>query len=232
MKPSRWLLENSLWLVGLGLMLASSGIDGAYMARWMTDLPGIGGAAVLGYILNTVSDLASIVLTYWFGRLIMDRSTVKRRLARGLIGAEVVAVGFSWLFSWRQLRIVLAFEPAGWVAPVAAAFIPLLLAFTGYAQSLLAGRMESERSSSGIQPATSNVHLIANSAPVVTSEPPVNTQLTPSVAIGITEWRSLVSTMNGNSPVDANGVNQWLHEHGYETKPTSTARRWAQEVNQ
>jgi hypothetical protein len=28
----RWINDNALWLVGLGLMLASSGIDGAYMA--------------------------------------------------------------------------------------------------------------------------------------------------------------------------------------------------------
>ncbi len=28
-------------MVGLGQMLVSSGIDGADMARWMTDLPGM-----------------------------------------------------------------------------------------------------------------------------------------------------------------------------------------------
>ena len=32
---TRWLQANSLWLVSLGLMVASSGIDGAYMARWI-----------------------------------------------------------------------------------------------------------------------------------------------------------------------------------------------------
>ena len=46
-----------------------------------------------------------------------------------------------------QLRIVLpAIEPIAWlwVAPVAAGFVPLLLAFIGYTQGLLAGRIESE----------------------------------------------------------------------------------------
>ena len=143
-----WLMENSLWLVGLGLMLASSGIDGAYMARWMTDLPGIGGAAVLGYVLNTTSDVAGMVLMYWYGRFRMDRSSRKRSMARFLLGTEAVAVLYSWLFSWRQLRIVLVSVEADalWVAPVAAGFIPLLLAFVGYAQALLSGRIESEPS--------------------------------------------------------------------------------------
>ena len=141
-----WLMQNSLWLVGLGLMLASSGIDGAYMARWMTDLPGIGGAAALGYVLNTTSDVAGMVLMYWFGRFRMDRSSTKRSMARFLLGAEAIAVLYSWLFGYRQLRIVLASveTDALWVAPVAAGFIPLLLAFVGYAQALLSGRIESD----------------------------------------------------------------------------------------
>ena len=129
----------SLWLVSIGLMLASSGLDGAYMARWMGDVP------ALGYVLNTMSDVASITLTYWYGRLQFDRSSRKRSLARALLAAEVVAVSYSWFFSYRQLLLVLP-ETEGpaaqWIAPVAAGFIPLLLAFAGYAQALLAGRID------------------------------------------------------------------------------------------
>lgn len=140
-----WLLDNSLWLVGLGLMLASSGIDGAYMTLWMPP-----GATWLGYVLNTVSDVAGMVLMYWYGRLLQTRQNEsggkrKLKLSRVLLGAEVVAVAYSWLFSWRQLLIVLPSvegEATRWVAPLAAGFIPLLLASAGYAQSLLAGRIE------------------------------------------------------------------------------------------
>ncbi len=141
------LQQWSLWLVGLGLMIASSGTDGAYMARWMADLPGIGGAAFLGYVLNTTSDVASLVLTYWYGRLQMDRSSTKRRMSHVLLGAEAVAVAYSWFFGYRQLRLVLPAvegDAAQWVAPIAAGFIPLLIAFVGYAQALLAGRIDAE----------------------------------------------------------------------------------------
>lgn len=135
-----WLRNNSLWLIGSGLMLASAGIDGAYMARW-TIVP------VLGYILNATADICSEVLMYWYGRFQQDRSDRKRRLSAALLAAEVIAVGYSWLFSWRQLRpIFMLIEPADWrwLAPLAAGFIPLLLSFVGYAQSLLVGRIAQE----------------------------------------------------------------------------------------
>jgi len=128
-------------------MLASSGIDGAYMAKWMPPT-----ASWLGYVLNTVSDVASMVLMYQYGRILQTRrneSGGKRKLelswALGI--AEVLAVLYSWFFSWRQLLIVLPqveAQATRWVAPLAAGFIPLLLASAGYAQSLLAGRIEKE----------------------------------------------------------------------------------------
>jgi len=140
----RWLQANSLWLVSLGLMVASSGIDGAYMARWMTDLPGIGGAEFLGYVLNTTADVAGVVLMYWFGRLQQAPKNAKRyKLSWALLPAEVVAVGYSLFFGGLQLSIVMDWESHAWVPWVSAGFIPLLLAFTGYAQALLAGRIES-----------------------------------------------------------------------------------------
>jgi len=136
-----WIRDSSLWLVGLGLMLASSGLDGVYMAKWMPP-----GWWVLGLVLNTMADIANLILMYWYTRFRQSPKGSKRyKLAAGLLPAEVVAVGFSWFLSWRQLRAVLpAVEPQHWrwVAPISAGFIPLLLAFVGWAQALLAGKLD------------------------------------------------------------------------------------------
>lgn len=148
----KWAKENSLWLVSAGLMLASSGLDGIYMAKWMPD-----GVYWLGLVLNTMSDIGNMVLMYWYGRLrLSPRGSKRYRLAGALLPAELVAVLYSWFFSWRQLRAVLpAVEPEHWrwVAPLAAGFIPLLLAFVGYAQALLAGKLDGEPAQSKPQPA-------------------------------------------------------------------------------
>lgn len=148
-------LNASLWIVGLGLMLASSGVDGAYMAQWMPD-----GWDWLGYALNTTADVCGVVLMYWFGRIRQFPKNTKRyRLGLALLPAEVVAVAYSWFFSWLRLRPIFyrieqdppfgaAFAPlyaeafVECAAFVSAGFIPLLLAFVGYAQALLAGRIE------------------------------------------------------------------------------------------
>ena len=146
-----WLLDNSLWLAALGLMISSSGIDGAYLAKIMEPR-----LWVLGYVLNTVSDVSGLIIMYSFGRLQQERKNSKKwRLSWVLLGAEVVAVGFAWFFSWRQLRIVLpAVEGpfAESVAMIAAAFIPLLLAFIGWAQALQAGRFEAQGAARPAQP--------------------------------------------------------------------------------
>ena len=146
-----WLLNNSLWLAAIGLMLASSGIDGAYLAKIMEPR-----LWPLGYVLNTVSDVSGLIITYAFGRLQQERRNSKKwRLSWALLGAEVVAVWFSWFFSWRQLRIVLPGVEGDYaesVAMIAAAFIPLLLAFIGWAQALQAGRFEEQGASKPAQP--------------------------------------------------------------------------------
>jgi hypothetical protein len=152
-----WTLKNSLWLVGIGLMLASSGIDGAYMARWMTALPGIGSAALLGYVLNTTSDVASMVLSYTFTRLRHDNAkrTKRARMAWALLVAEFIAVVYSWFFGWRQLLTVLPAvegDNAQWVAPIAAGFIPVLLAAIGWAQALIAEPEEKPTSEATTKP--------------------------------------------------------------------------------
>lgn len=135
-----WLafLANSLWFASVGIMLASSGIDGAYLAKIMQP-------SWLGYVLNTVSDVASEILMYWYGRLTQDYSSSKRRRAKWLLLVEIILAGFAWLFGWRQLLpIIEAHEGAAawWLAPLMAAFTPVALIGIGYAQSLLAGRIE------------------------------------------------------------------------------------------
>jgi len=134
-----WMLDNSLWIAALGLMLASSGIDGAYLSKMMEPR-----LWVLGYVLNTMSDISGMIIMYWFGRLRQERKGSKRyRLAIALLPAELVTVAYSWFFSWRQLITVLPTTEglaAQWVAPIAAGFIPLLLAFIGWGQALKAGR--------------------------------------------------------------------------------------------
>jgi len=151
-----------LIVASAALMLASSGIDGAYMARWMPS-----GWGWLGFALNTTADLTGETLMYAFGRLQQERRGSKRQRASwAILGAEVVTVLFSWFFSWRQLRAVLpAVEPQAWnwVSAVSAAFVPLLLAFCGYAQAVLAGRFgESERQS---DPGPQNVQESVEAAP-------------------------------------------------------------------
>lgn len=231
----RWINDNALWLVGLGLMLASSGIDGAYMARLMS-------WPLLGYVLNTTADVAGMTLTYYYGRLLRDnaRTSNKHKQARYLIISEVVAVGYSWFFSWRQLRLVIqVIEPVDyeWIASVSAAFIPLLLAFIGWAQSLIVtppdadGKpVDTKAVTTGAKVETTGQPVATNEQKAVTIERPVVANGKPVAAIKTIDaplWRSLVAKMDGDAPMDATGVNQWLAGHGYEQKAVTTARRWA-----
>lgn len=140
-KTTNWLQRNSLILMSTGLFLASSGLDGSYMASMMPE-----GLGWMGFIMNTTGDVITLGLSYWYGRFRMDRSSVKRKKALVLLGAEVISCGYSWLFSWRMLlQTMTRIEgtAAVWLAPLAAAFVPLLLAFVGYAAALRAGRVES-----------------------------------------------------------------------------------------
>lgn len=162
MRIANWLLGNSLWLAAFGLMLASSGIDGAYMASMMES-----NLWPLGYVMNTMSDVSGLAIMYWFGRLQQEhRGSKKWRLSRVLLGGEVVAVCYSWFFSWRQLIRTLQqveYQDTIWVAPIAAGFIPLLLAFIGWAQALRAGRFDDQQVDMGLQQA-----VVAEEQQVVT----------------------------------------------------------------
>ena len=142
-----WILPNSLWLISIGLMISSSGLDGAYLVRLMPS-----SFSWLGYVLNTMADVGGETLMFWFGRLRQYPKNTKRyKMAIVLLPAELLIVAYSWFFSWRQLLLIMpAVEPqaAHWVAPIAAGFIPLLLSAIGYAQALLAGRIEREHGDS------------------------------------------------------------------------------------
>jgi hypothetical protein len=209
---SRWFRDHSLWIVSLGLMLASSGIDGAYMAKWMPLRFGW-----LGLVLNTMSDISGMVLVYWYGRLQQDRSSRKRRLSNVLVAAEVVAVLYSWFFSWRQLRAVLPqYEEDDWkwVASISAGFIPLLLAFVGYAQSLLAGRIEDPK----VEKAPAQVAQKVPAAAEDVRKPKAT----------IDDWRKLVPTLNGQLPeLSATDVAEILEEHEYALPSRRTLTHWA-----
>lgn len=137
----KWFLRASLWIASAGLMMASGGLDGAYLAKLMPE-----GWGLLGLVLNLVADITSELGMYWYGRLRMDRSLTKKKGAKWILVGEVVLVGYAWLFGWRQLvPIVAQVDPtAPWMAWVGAAFIPAALIVVGYIQSLLAGRIESE----------------------------------------------------------------------------------------
>lgn len=230
-----WLHENALWLVGLGLMLASSGIDGAYMARLMS-------WPALGYVLNTTSDIAGMVVMYYYGRLLKDngKGSKKYKMAGALLGSEVVAVFYSWYFGWLQLRIIMQpIEPRNSlvISGIVAAFIPLLLAFIGFAQSLIVTPpdaaekpLDTKAVSSGAKVETTGQPVAAIVPPVVTIERPVVTNEKPPAAIKTIDaplWRSLVAKMDGDAPLDAQAVNRWLAVNGYEQKAVTTARRWA-----
>ena len=238
-----WLLKSSLWMAGFGLMLASSGLDGAYMARWMP--PSWGW---LGFVLNTTAAISGMILTYFYGRLQQDGAK-KRRLSNVLLAAEVVAVGYSWFFGWRQLLAVLpVVEPVDyrWVAPLAAGFIPLLLAFIGYAESLLAGKFDVPVDAAAKPLARQSAPVARQSAPVdkpalpvaqpvQIAAPPVPPVVQPVVSgkpLTLDQWRTIRAGLNGDAPVDAAGLNQWLTAHGYAEKPLTTARRWIEATQQ
>lgn len=134
---NNWILQNGLWIVGLGLMLSSSGIDGAYLCRIMPD-----NWQWLGLVLNSVADIAGLALTYFYGMLRRSnpKGSKRYKMSNVLLFAEAFAVLYSWFFSWLQLRIVMLpieGESTLWIAPIAAFFVPGLLAFIGFAQSLM-----------------------------------------------------------------------------------------------
>ena len=148
----RKFLKYSLWIVGFGLMLASSGIDGAYMSRMMPD-----EWEWLGLVLNTTADIAGMVLTYYYGVIRREnaKNTKKWKLARWLLLAEIFSVGYSWFFGWRQLLIVMIpieGNATVWIAPIAAFFIPGTLGFIGFTESLLVDKPQDDTKK--VQPKT------------------------------------------------------------------------------
>lgn len=217
------LLKISLWLASIGLMVASSGLDGAYLSKLMPP-----GWAWVGLVLNAVADVTSELGMYWYGRLQMDRSVVKQRRAKWLLVGEGVLVGYAWLFSWRQLVPIIAkVDPnARWMAPVAAAFIPSALIVVGYVQALLAGRIEAEKTSAQAEP---------GDAPVAPVKAPLRADGAPVAqpVARIDDFRAIVAGMNGErASLDADRLAAKLRERGLALPSASTVRRWLSDVTQ
>jgi len=199
-------------------MTSSSGIDGAYLARMMAPQ-----LWFLGYVLNTVSDVSGMILMYWFGKLRQERKGSKRhRLALALLPAEVIAIAYSWFFSWLQLRMVLRpieGADAQWVAPIAAGFIPLLLAFIGWAQALREGRFQ--------EPVAETA---ASETPAITTAPPL-TAIAEDVQLRIAtmqDWRAIIADrQEGDVQVGVDGVKILLMRAGLAAPSERTLYNWA-----
>ena len=207
-----WVERNSLALSGLALSLFSSGIDGEYMSSWMPQ-----GLRWTGYALNTTADVAVLVLARWLGRLQSEdrRSQLRRSQLRLALSGEYIAIAFSWLFGWRQLRPIIAalelttlaagFGADPWlgvleielVALLTAGFVPVLNAYLGYAQALRDG-VFADRSDARRAPVASSAPetLVTDATPE-----PVTAPLAPRsdpLPIDLDQWRALVASMNGD----------------------------------
>ena len=139
-------LKVSLWLASIGLMLASSGLDGAYLMKLMPQ-----GWALLGLVLNFVLDVSSEIIMYWFGRLRQDGKKVKRIMSWWLLLPQAMLVGYAWLLTWRQiLPTMRVLEPNDyrWLAPLLAGIVPTAIVAIGFALSLLAGKIETDKPTS------------------------------------------------------------------------------------
>lgn len=145
----RWFSASSLTLVAIGLMGSSSGLDGVYMVAWMPD-----SVPWLGFLLNTMADIATLLLSKRYARLQRRQDPTKRHWSKVILAADIVAMFYSWLFSWRQLlRVMPLFEPDAWpwLAPLSAGFIPLMLGFIGYAQGLSDTRIEASQQTESME---------------------------------------------------------------------------------
>lgn len=198
-------LRVILLAASVGLMIASSGLDGSYLSRAM--------GPYFGYTLNTVSDIVSEVLMYAFARI---RQTARKdskawKLSYILLGINLCIVLYAWFFGWRELLITLpAVEgaAAAWVAPIMAGFVPIGILGAGIAQALVDGKFD-QSSTTDAKPETTKRQKKA----------------------GIDQWRTIRAGLNGSGgKLSADDVQRLLNEHGYKPVPASTARRWANEV--
>jgi hypothetical protein len=137
----KWCRSHTSIIIGAGLMLASSGLDGRYMSLWMPDAP------ALGFILNTAADATGLYLGQQLARFMRSSDGIKRVVGLIVLAlGQAVAVWYSWYFGYLQLRRVMpAFEPVEFdeIARTAAWFIPITLAVLGFSDGL--GAFSSKR---------------------------------------------------------------------------------------
>lgn len=235
-----WIDRNMLMIMAMAVSLASSGIDGAYMSKMMTD-----PLWFTGYILNTVADIATFQLANWYGRLEQRGTGAHEWQIRRVLYGEYTAIAYSWLFSWRQLRPVLRaiemppngiplFSGVNWwgidwarvefevVTAILAGFVPVVNYHLAYAQALRDGKFDTKTTPSKRQrPASDTVQSGDDTTPEPKRAPePIRKQ----------QFLELVSGANGDAPTDADAVLAWLQRNGYDTKSASTRRRWASAV--
>ena len=239
------ILKYSLWLAGIGLMLSSSGVDGAYLTRIMPE-----GFGWLGLILNTVADLSTMVLTYWYG--VLKRENSKRaklaKMANVVLAGEAFAFAYSAFFSWRQLLIVMLpveGEATAIIAPIAALFVPGLLAFIGFTQSLLADDSEAIEDIEDIsknavkksanarrrnaiaetQTATSQNSTAIAKPKTATSRNSVKPTAT------ISQFRQWIANMNGErAQLQIEDIEAWIEGQGKKPPSDRTLYHWLEEA--
>lgn len=206
---NRRLVRIILIVASIGLMFASSGLDGSYLSRAM--------GPWFGYSLNTVSDIVSEVLMYAFARI---RQTARKgskpwKLSWILLAVNVFMVAYAWFFGWRELRLTLPAiegDAAKWVAPVMAGFVPVGILGAGIAQALIDGKFDA----SGDQQSTDD-------------DQPTTTKRKKTATID--HWRTIrAEAVPSGVEVTAADVQRLLSKHGFAPAKPSTARRWTKET--
>lgn len=159
-KLPKWWQANRARAINLVLMTASSGIDGVYLGKLM-ESPDGGGILILGLLLNFAADYTNQEIMMWFGRF-RQGTKIQKALSWLLLPCAAMAIGYSWLFSWRQLRpLVYAVETQPIAAKVGASalaqvleveslafayagFVPLLIAGLSLVDGIRAGKFRNE----------------------------------------------------------------------------------------
>jgi hypothetical protein len=186
-------------------MLASSGLDGAYLAALI---------GPLGYLLNTTVDVATEVVIHQATQLRRQnrKGSKLHRMSWLLYGGNAILVAYSaYLSTMYLLTLGLPLVHAA----ITSCLVPVAIALTGLAQALADEPPErSER------PAA-----VSERSPAKSEQPPAA-----SGRMSIDQWRSLLAEWASDErPASGPAVNDRLQALGYEKLPASTARRWARE---
>lgn len=228
------LRDNSLWIAGVAIMLASSGVDGTYLSKWQPD-----GWGWLGYVLNTSADLATEILMYWYGvyRRNNAKGTKKYRMARVILVFDLVLAWFSWFFGWRQLIPIMddiELEKRSLIAGISASFAPVTLMAIGYCQSLLHVKDDgAPKSRNDGATGASTAQNDADDAPM-TREPDASGVNEVRTALNKPDFTRWLASLNGDrATVTRDVVFTWAAGAGADVKDTywrDKINRWCREA--